>query len=107
MLIRELLFADADAIARYSEIELQTPVDRLAEACDLFGLTLNIKKTEVIGQVTNWPSEIKLGGESLKTVDKFVYLGSTTTSTISLDDELTSTIGKATAAFKKTSMGKS
>ena len=54
MLIRELLFADAAAIATHSLIELQRQVDCLAEACDLFGLTISVKKTP-IGQRTNSP----------------------------------------------------
>ena len=37
-----------------------------------------------------------------KTVDKFVYLGSTITSTPSVDGELTSRIGKAKVLLKKT-----
>ena len=100
MLIRELLFADDAAIATLIEIELQRLVDHLAQACDLFGLTVSIRKTEVIGQGTNSPLEINLGDESLKTIDKFVYLGSTITSTLSLDEELTSRIGLAAAAIK-------
>ena len=93
--------ADDATIAIHSGIELRRLADHLAEACNLFGLTISVKKTEVIGQGTNSPPEIKLGGESLKTVDKFVYLGSTITSTLSLDEELTSRIGKATATLKK------
>ena len=69
------------------------------EACDLFELAINVKKTEVIGKWTNSPPEIKRCGESLQTVDKFVYLGSIITSTLSLDEELTSRIGKAAATF--------
>ena len=101
MFIRELLFADDDAIATHSETELQRLVDRLVEDCDLFGVTLSIKKTEVIGQGTSSPPEIKLGSESQKTVDRFVYLGSTITWTLSLDEVLTRRIGKTTAAYKK------
>ena len=101
VLIKELLLADDAAIETHSEIELQRLVDRLAEACDLFGSTISVKKTEEIGQGTNSPPEIRLGGESLKSAGKFVYLGSTITSTLSLDEELTSRIGKVTAAFKK------
>ena len=88
------------AIATHSEMELQRLVDCLTEACNLFGLTISVKKTEVLGQGTNLPPEVKLGGKSLKTVDKFVYLGSTITSTLSLDEELTSRIGKATVTLK-------
>ena len=100
MLIGELLFLDAAEIATYSEIEFQRLADRLEEACDLCGLTISVKKTEVIGQGTNSPPEIKFSGESLKTVSKFAYLGSTKTSTLSLDKELTNRIGKATAPLK-------
>lgn len=57
LLIREILFtADAE------------------EACNLFRLTISIKKSKIIGQGTNSPPKIKLGGESLKPIDKFVYL---------------------------------
>lgn len=57
----------------HSEIELQRLVDRLAEVCPLFRLTISVKKNEVI--VTNSPPEIKLDGESLISVDKFVFFG--------------------------------
>lgn len=59
MLIIELHFADDVAIAAHSEIELQRRFDRLPEECDLFGLRISIKKTDVIPQGTNSPSEIK------------------------------------------------
>ena len=49
VLISELLFADAAAIATHSEIERQRLVDRSGEACDLFGLIISVKKTESIG----------------------------------------------------------
>ena len=110
VLFRELLFPDDAAIVTHSEIELHRPVESLVEACDLFWLAISVKKTEVIEQGTNSPPAIKLSGESLKTVDKVgvfllfvvvVVLGSTLTSTLSLDEELTSRIRKAIAAFKK------
>ena len=85
-LTTEVLFSDAAAIANYSELQRQ--VDRLAEAYHLFGLTISVKKTEVIGQGTNSPPEINLGDESLKTVKQFVYLGATITSALSLDGEI-------------------
>ena len=101
VLIRELLFTDDAVIATHSAIELQRLVHRLAEACDLLGLTISVVSTEVIGQGTNSPPEIRLGGQSLKTVDTFVCLGPTIPPTLSLDEKLTSRIGKATAALKK------
>ena len=46
MLIRELLFANAAAIA--TDMELQRLVSGLVKACDFLRLTISIKKTEVI-----------------------------------------------------------
>ena len=57
-LIRELLFAADAATVMHVEIKLQRLADRLAEACNLFGLTISIKKTEVIEYGTNSPSEL-------------------------------------------------
>ena len=102
VLTRELLFVDDAAIATHSKFELQRLVDHLAEACCLFGLTISVKETEVIGEGKNSPPEIR-PGVSPKTVDKFIYLGSTITSTLSWDGELTSRI----AAFKKKKLAKS
>ena len=91
------------AIATHSELELQRLVDRLAESCHLFGLAISVKKTEVIGQGITSSSEINCGGESLKTGAKFIILGSTIVSTLSLDEKLTSRMGQATASFKNLS----
>ena len=90
-----MLFANDAVMAK---IKLQRLVDRLMEPCDLIRLTISVKKTELIRQGTSSPLEIKLGGKSLKTVEKFVYLGSAITSTLSVDEKLTSRVGKATAA---------
>ena len=54
-----------------------------------------------MGQGTNSLPEINLGAESLETVDVSTYLGSIITSALSLQEELTREIGKATAAFKQ------
>ena len=49
-LIRDLLFADDAALAAHSQEELQRLMDWFSEACSAFGLTISIKKTEVMGQ---------------------------------------------------------
>ena len=41
----------------------------------------------MIGQGTNSPPHMKLDGESLKTIDYFVDLGSTVVANLSLDEE--------------------
>ena len=100
-LIRELLFADDAALTAHTEAALQRLMDCLASACELFQLTISIKKTEVLAQGVTTPPKITLNGNILNTVDKFVYLGSTISSTLSLEDELKARIGKAATAFGK------
>ena len=49
-LIVEALFADDCALLAHSEADLQAIVNKFAEATHLFGLTISIKKTEVLYQ---------------------------------------------------------
>ncbi len=50
VLIRELLFADDAALASHSEAGLQRLVDKLYHACKEFGLTISLKKTNILAQ---------------------------------------------------------
>ena len=102
-LVRALLYADDCAIVAHSEADLQYMADALSAATKRFGLTISIKKTEVLyqpapGSVGKQP-EIKIDDQILKTVDAFAYLGSTLTSNNSLDKEISNRIAKASAAF--------
>ena len=57
VLIRELLFADDAALTSHSAESLQRLIDKFADACKEFGLTISIKKTNIMGQdVHNAPS---------------------------------------------------
>ena len=47
MLIRELLLAADATIETPRGIKLQRLTDGLAEACDIFGLTISVKKSEL------------------------------------------------------------
>ena len=103
VLIRELLYADDSAFLAHSRDDLQLIADRFAAACRLYGLTINLKKTEVLYQPS--PGEhyvdpvITIEGSQLKAVTEFTYLGSTVSCDARLDKEIETRISKACAAF--------
>ena len=70
VLLKELLFADDAALISHTEEGLQHLIDRFDCTCKEFGLTISIKKTNVIGQ--NVPS-ISVNNEVLKVTDHFTY----------------------------------
>ena len=88
LLIRELLFADDAALVSHTFQGLQRLLDDLSKACTDFGLTISVKKTEVMTQ--NSPSDptITVYNKILKVVDDFKYLGSTVSKNLSLDKEI-------------------
>ena len=52
-LIRDmLLFVDDAAVTTHTQQELQALMDRFSQACKDFGLTISLKKTNVLGQDT-------------------------------------------------------
>ena len=103
-LIRELLFADDAALVSHSKEGLQRLMDCFSKACDDFGLTISIKKTEVMTQNTTLDPSITVKNSTLKVVDKFNYLGSTISRNQSLDSEIDVRIGKAASAMAKLDM---
>ena len=46
-----MLFADNAALASHTEEALQCLTIRFAEACTEFGLTISLKKTNIMGQM--------------------------------------------------------
>ncbi|XP_067899076.1 uncharacterized protein [Heterodontus francisci] len=101
VLIRELLFADDAELTSHTEECLQRPVARIAAACNEFGLTISLKKTNIMGQdLRNAPS-INIGDYTLDVVQEFTYLGSTITSNLSLDAEVNKHRGKVFAAMSR------
>ena len=50
--IRDMLFADDAAVTTHTQQELHAPMDRFSQACKDFGLTISLKKTNVLGQDT-------------------------------------------------------
>ena len=78
-------------------------MNSFADACRRFGLTISIKKTQVMyvpprGLPYTVPV-VTVGNETLQAVEQFTYLGSTVSSDCSLDAEITNRISKASVAF--------
>ena len=77
-------------------------MDRLSNACDLFSLTISLKKTQVIPITARpMPPTIRINEKDLEVVNQFQYLGSTTTDSLSLDTEISKRIGKAATTLAK------
>ena len=102
-LLRDLLFADDAALVTHSLDDMQEIVDRFSLASKAFGLTISIKKTELLHQPkTNCPmtdEHIFIDEKPLKNVKSFCYLGSSVTSNAMLGNEIAARIGKASTAF--------
>jgi len=77
--------------------------DRLSAACDAFGLVISTTKTGVMFQPAPGKDNIcpvfAVNGQTLLTVDKFTYLGSTMSWQVHVDTEVNSSLAKASAAF--------
>ncbi|CAJ0938707.1 unnamed protein product [Ranitomeya imitator] len=101
--IRELLFADDCALNASTEQQMQHEMDCFSQACDSFGLEINIRKTEVMyqplpGKLYKEP-RITVKEQNLKAVDNFTYLGSTLSREVTIDAEVNNRIAKASATF--------
>ena len=103
VLIREMLFADDAALAAHRQEVLQRLITCFSDACKEFGLTISLKKTEVMGQDVSTTPEIKIDEHTLGVVTAFTYLGSTISSNLSLDAELNTRIGKAASCMARLS----
>ena len=103
VLLKEMLFADDAALISHTEEGLQRLIDRFAYACKEFGLTISIKKTNVMGQNVPTPPSISINNEVLEVTNHFTYLGSTVTSNLSLDKEIDKRIAEAAAVLSKLS----
>ena len=66
-----------------------------SQACKDFGLTISLKKTNVLGQDVDTSSVITIDNYELHVVHQFTYLGSTISDNLSLDTEINQHIRKA------------
>lgn len=105
MCIRELLYADDSALVSNNHAEMQHIVDRFTQAADMFGLRINVTKTELLYQPPpsavglNLHEIIQVHDEPLKSAESFTYLGSTVSTTNSPDIEVERRIQSATKAY--------
>ena len=84
---------------------MQRAMDQVSRACDNYAITISTKKTEFVHQPAPGKPYIEptitvnVIGQKLKVVDKFIYLGSTHSRTVHIDDAVTARIAKASVAF--------
>ena len=94
-----MLFVDEASLTANTEDALQLLISWFAHACKEFGLTVILKKTNILGQdVSSMPS-ISIGDCTLEFVENFISLGSTISSNLSLDTALNQRIVKAAVAL--------
>ena len=90
--VQEALFAGGCALAAHSEEYLQCLADCFSTAAKAFGLTISIRKTQVLCQAapgTTQPEpSVKIDGAALKNVEDFTYLRSCLSSSGGLDTEI-------------------
>ena len=99
----ELLFADDCALLAHREVALQNLVDHFSEASKAFGLTISLKKTEVLFQpapLKNYiPPDITIDGTTLNSLEHFTYLGSVMSNDATIDKDLDNRLSKASISF--------
>ena len=102
-LIRDMLFTDDAAVTTLTQQELQALIDSFSQSCKELGLTISLKRTNVLGQDTIGLPAITIDDYELDVVEQFTYLGSTITENLSLDTEIDKRIGKAAKLARLTS----
>ena len=99
--LRDSFFADDAAVTVHTVEDLQRLMTRFSDGRQDFGLTISLKKTQVMGQDTDSPQVISISAHKLDVIHDFVYLGSTILDTLSLDVELNRRIGKAASTMTR------
>lgn len=89
VLVSELLYVDNE---RNQQISFRT---RFSSPCDKFGLTINLKKMVTVSQF----NKTAINETTLDKVDKFKYLGSTLTKNTTIDQDISTRLGKASTTF--------
>ena len=102
MILNNLRFADDIELTADTEVALQELTDRLYGSSRRMGLRIKTGKTKTMTIILEQHEDIqiKLGGEVLERVTKFVYLGGTLTEDGRCTKDIRR-IGLACAAFGK------
>nr|CDJ86575.1 RNA-directed DNA polymerase (reverse transcriptase) domain containing protein [Haemonchus contortus] len=90
-----LLYADDVMLASEDKSELESQVQTWSDRLAMFGLRLNVKKTEYLTTDSSEPGSIKINGIELTRTTTFKYLGSAIASDGSLGFETTSRVNAA------------
>ena len=102
-LITDLLFADDCALLAHTEEALQHIVKRFSDAAKNFGLTVSLKKSEVLCQppprVAYNPPDISIDGSNLNAVEHFTYLGIVISNDATVSKDLDNRLSKASNSF--------
>ena len=96
-----MLFAGDAAVATHTQEELQSLMDCFSQACKDFGLTISVKKTNVLGQGIEALPVITIDNYELDAVCQFTFLGSTITDHLSLDADVDRRIMKAASTLAR------
>ena len=89
----------AAALTAYTEEALQWLISCFACTCREFGLTISLKKTNIMVQDLSSIPNISISDYTLQVVEDFTYLGSTISSSLFLDAELNTQIAKEATAM--------
>ncbi|VDP25373.1 unnamed protein product, partial [Heligmosomoides polygyrus] len=98
-----LLYADDVMLACEDKTELEREAQAWCDRLALFGLKLNVKKTEYLTTDVNEHRSIKINGTELSRVTSFKYLGSTITSDGSLKLEVNPRVSTAWSKWRSLS----
>ena len=95
----DLDFADDLALLSHNYSQMQNKTTLLETTSAGTGLKINRKKTELMKMNTTANAPVTVGGEPIREVESFVYLGSVVDQQGGTDRDVTARIGKARAAF--------
>ena len=103
------MYADDIALVTETKQQMQSALGLVDQIFTRWGLEMSMKKTQVLpnlGKVTDSASEelsITLQRGEIEVVEEFKYLGSISSSSLSMQSELASRLRKAGHAFHKLS----